>query len=186
MSVTSSFNSRAHGGRDRTKSISHSCSQVSIHAPTGGATAPRRDLDAEVRFNSRAHGGRDGGYRRWEECPFSFNSRAHGGRDADRRLDRFNTVVSIHAPTGGATDSDHAFSPRREFQFTRPRGARLPIFYHILSLTCKEDFREPVLFLDCLLLLSMIKYFAHAGSVLFFFREHPKGFLSTWGSRSVC
>ena len=72
------------------------------------------------------------------------------------------------------------------FQFTRPRGARLPIFYHILSLACKEDFREPVLFLDCLLLLSMIKYFAHAGSVLFFFREHPKGFLSTWGSRSVC
>ena len=33
-----------------------------------------------------------------------------------------------------------------KFQFTRPRGARLPIFYHILSLACKEDFREPVLF----------------------------------------
>ena len=75
-----------------------------------------------------------------------FNSRAHGGRDTLVFLSAMPSMVSIHAPTGGATkraDMVLASSPvsihaptggatcfgvvsrsAREFQFTRPRGAR--------------------------------------------------------------
>ena len=55
-----SFNSRAHGGRDRLclgKTVAHL--RVSIHAPTGGATFRDARKFAAVSFNSRAHGGRD-------------------------------------------------------------------------------------------------------------------------------
>ena len=54
-----------------------------------------------------------------------FNPRAHGGRDANTNIYLFSTLVSIHAPTGGATcwrfsGFLHVFL----FQSTRPRGAR--------------------------------------------------------------
>ena len=99
----SSFNSRAHGGRDRTVAPLSPGFGVSIHAPTGGATCracwPRR---------RRA----------------SFNSRAHGGRDHRRGGDCDNLLVSIHAPTGGATWQGSPSIAKSTFQFTRPRGAR--------------------------------------------------------------
>ena len=120
------FNSRAHGGRDRDREGLQRGDAVSIHAPTGGATATRaerrarckfqftrprgarpcRDLNCRRRrsFNSRAHGGRDArGCKRHWAAP-RFNSRAHGGRD-------------VCGSSGG--------SPPAKFQFTRPRGARL-------------------------------------------------------------
>ena len=107
---------------------------VSIHAPTRGATCGvivvREERES---FNSRAHKGRD--YR----CCFyslhsdSFNSRAHKGRDSlilrrnikffvfqftrpqGARLtraiqDENISVVSIHAPTRGATRFNDCFS----------------------------------------------------------------------------
>ena len=54
-----------------------------------------------------------------------FNSRAHVGRD--RALSAFIIVkiVSIHAPTRGATNNICRNVRERVFQFTRPRGARL-------------------------------------------------------------
>ena len=105
-----SFNSRAHEGRD-----AHACPSwrtshfVSIHAPTRGATCPKRSfVSAMSCFNSRAHEGRDPsvhpsirpsilfqftrprgarratrGARRTGAC---FNSRAHEGRDLWRCL----------------------------------------------------------------------------------------------------
>ena len=76
--------------------------EVSIHAPTGGAT---HDLH-------RGHG------------PRGFNSRAHGGRDASRARHPGRPRVSIHAPTGGATTAFLALPGMDRFQFTRPRGAR--------------------------------------------------------------
>ena len=98
-------------------------------------------------FNSRAHGGRDTGKPRPNAPPPSFNSRAHGGRDAHLSAGRQRHVVSIHAPTGGATRTTtrrrrrcvvsihaptggatpSACTRNRNgfwFQFTRPRGAR--------------------------------------------------------------
>ena len=96
------FNSRAHGGRDRRVRRGREEHQVSIHAPTGGATYSVTHCDFTVSFNSRAHGGRDLGL--------------------DARAERAD--VSIHAPTGGATKAICRSRPRCGFQFTRPRGAR--------------------------------------------------------------
>ena len=124
--------------------------QVSIHAPTGGATI--RSLCACATcacFNPRAHGGRDSssqqtsstsilfqstrprGARRYAACrrfPPSrcFNPRAHGGRD-DLVFNHTCDVRSFNPRAHGGRDSTHtaaATSPPA-FQSTRPRGARL-------------------------------------------------------------
>jgi len=69
------------------------------------------------------------GARRWraarEAGTAGFNSRAHAGRDAEISGDCVDVpVVSIHAPTRGATPSRPAICGPPMFQFTRPRGAR--------------------------------------------------------------
>ena len=134
--------------------------------PRGARQTFCRTARRHACFNSRAHEGRDDGREGSALLEHGFNSRAHEGRDADRIFDRDGNIrVSIHAPTRGATGevalhaglllvSIHAptrgaTSARRFsvvlmwFQFTRPRGARPLIFYHILSLDRKGDFREP-------------------------------------------
>ena len=97
------FNSRAHGGRDIRKSANQHDVNVSIHAPTGGATRSGRFPRASQAFQfTRPRGARllplqhGGHYNR-------FNSRAHGGRDDGQAEARQPVGVSIHAPTGGAT-----------------------------------------------------------------------------------
>ena len=119
------FNSRAHGGRDKhTYQLDDSGTwfqftrprgarrrpqkerrwrNVSIHAPTGGATywgstqpviglfqftrprgarpCPAPPPAGRDGFNSRAHGGRDDGRPVIRYVAPGFNSRAHGGRD---------------------------------------------------------------------------------------------------------
>ena len=97
------FNSRAHGGRDDPDRALVRLAQVSIHAPTGGAT-----------------GLKDG-----EEAVLGFNSRAHGGRD----VLGCGGVVFVNAfqftrPRGARQDGLVAMWDGVEFQFTRPRGAR--------------------------------------------------------------
>ena len=47
-----------------------------------------------------------------------------GGATGDRHALVVRRVVSIHAPTGGATTVAEARAAWKEFQFTRPRGAR--------------------------------------------------------------
>jgi len=54
-----------------------------------------------------------------------FNPRARVGRDSDRQNNCRQYPVSIHAPAWGATQSVEAASGGRQFQSTRPRGARL-------------------------------------------------------------
>jgi len=101
--VPTSFNSRAHAGRD-TPLIYHSITNC--------------------RFNSRAHAGRDAASApRMPMARFQF-TRPRGAR---RRADAKGNVpagVSIHAPTRGATSAIHATPEVAQFQFTRPRGAR--------------------------------------------------------------
>ena len=119
------FNSRAHGGRDRRWRNESVGVNVSIHAPTGGATSAR--------------------VLRREERGFQF-TRPRGARLSRVAYRGCLWAVSIHAPTGGATSIDNALSmaicfnsrahggrdtrnpstdTRYSFQFTRPRGARL-------------------------------------------------------------
>ena len=181
---------------------------VSIHAPTGGATQSAVSDWQKRKFQfTRPRGARQGGSRRQglrDQFQFTrprgarrkappprggggcFNSRAHGGRDSALAASAITATVSIHAPTGGATSIASSTALTRCFN-SRAHGGR-DCLYFIISYRwpARRISANLSFFLDCFLLLSMIKYFAHAGSVLFFFREHPKGFLSTWGSRSVC
>ena len=119
------FNSRAHVGRDVLVELvqMHPCS-----------------------FNSRVHVGRDAASILKAKWNCRFNSRAHVGRDAEWRQFDNGEIVSIHAPTWGATCLISSQRPFCEvsihaptwgatcapslsacsllFQFTRPRGAR--------------------------------------------------------------
>ena len=54
----------------------------------------------------------------------SFNPRAHVGRDQERDHKAAAHLVSIHAPTWGATGSRRIYFRSYRFQSTRPRGAR--------------------------------------------------------------
>ena len=121
------FNPRAHAGRDVT-GTRYNCSPaiVSIYAPTRGATQvmtlvslrtmfqstrPRGARlssscgfsSSEESFNPRAHAGRDGTINPQYHTNESFNPRAHAGRDNIVIPINAKGVVSIHAPTRGAT-----------------------------------------------------------------------------------
>ena len=141
------FNSRAHGGRDSQDGDAVWTDDVSIHAPTGGATYPAtRYPPSDSSFNSRAHGGRDEVVGQHEFALVFQFTRPRGARQeltrqiaarrnvsihaptggATGRDERglHDRVVSIHAPTGGATEMKKYELTDETFQFTRPRGAR--------------------------------------------------------------
>ncbi len=130
------FNPRAHVGRDGTENPCKQLQNVSIHAPTWGATHNNLRL-RRIRnsFNPPAHVGRDNrtpktkgvnlvfqstrprGARRITanvEYPLSLfqSTRPRGARRAVCRTRAKQSDVSIHAPTWGATlhhDSPHPF-----------------------------------------------------------------------------
>ena len=99
-----SFNSRAHGARDRPAPHQPEVPVVSIHARTGRATGPTS--------------------RTSSSSTFQF-TRARGARLNTARTQRRTKHVSIHARTGRATHSRASSHDRSAFQFTRARGARL-------------------------------------------------------------
>jgi len=77
---------------------------VSIHAPTGGATAAvGKVFNGTGCFNPRAHGGRDL-FKGTCHCGCGVSIHAPtGGATLPGSQRRIVTGVSIHAPTGGAT-----------------------------------------------------------------------------------
>ena len=102
-------------------------SVVSIHAPVWGATQQLgRAMTKPPSFNPRARVGRDRRRESRPPVPGSFNPRARVGRDPSGLSGRRDRgAVSIHAPVWGATRAGFAVSAcRREFQSTRPCGAR--------------------------------------------------------------
>ncbi len=141
---TSSFNSRAHVGRDmKTLFPTILMILVSIHAPTWGATSAFQRTGKNGMFQfTRPRGARPGSRAapRWPPC---FNSRAHVGRDEGLGAVLRFAVVSIHAPTWGATRFLTMQSPSApRFQFTRPRGAR-PAAAGICRVSCEFQFTRP-------------------------------------------
>ena len=122
---------------------------ISIHAPTWGATHDRTGArDVGQNFNPRTHVGCDflGIFR--TRGPRYFNPRTHVGCDLRRPLPRpkrssdFNPrthvgcdesrlslcrspLISIHAPTWGATPCESLVESEAIFQSTHPRGVRL-------------------------------------------------------------
>ena len=121
------FNPRAHVGRDKFMTNVLIPKSVSIHAPTWGATNSQDKFNAELDvsihaptwgatrlsrpqsrmiagFNPRAHVGRDLVMCFKASCFNCFNPRAHVGRDQRFiGIIQSHVLVSIHAPTWGAT-----------------------------------------------------------------------------------
>ena len=99
---------------------------VSIHAPTWGATNCSLTTSSRRHcFNPRSHMGSDSvlGYLLTiQDC---FNPRSHIGSDMAGSVKRSNSVVSIHAPTWGATQLNLFSSIDEMFQSTLPHGERL-------------------------------------------------------------
>ncbi len=78
---------------------------VSIHAPTRGATwTVTIFMYCVTRFNPRPHAGGDKQTCRYSKHYQCFNPRPHAGGDIQRGFDTMRLeIVSIHAPTRGAT-----------------------------------------------------------------------------------
>ena len=121
--------------------------EVSIHAPTKGATVPDKYIPLILGgFNPRSHEGSDGAQRCSAKSGLCFNPRSHEGSDFNMLLSKrpvrsFNPrshegsdvelgghrlviKVSIHAPTKGATTSTFPRLLPELFQSTLPRRER--------------------------------------------------------------
>ena len=124
-----SFNPRTHTGCDALfLFFSLPPSYVSIHAPTRGATPiVYFQGDANIGFNPRTHTGCDMYRPQLNRFPYSrFNPRTHTGCDLLRpRRATGLRLVSIHAPTRGATAALHQSElAAHMFQSTHPHGVR--------------------------------------------------------------
>ena len=118
------FNSRAHGGRERhARGAPSPCRQVSIHAPTGGATWSGDGFRVSVTFQfTRPRGARlDEQSALNSGLKFQF-TRPRGARQP-RIFACIPKSVSIHAPTGGATPSNGKFPNCLSFN-SRAHGGR--------------------------------------------------------------
>ena len=105
VAVAMCFNPRSHEGSDRVSDEFLYATEVSIHAPTKGATPATPNLRATRRgFNPRSHEGSDhpllGSIR---SGPCRFNPRSHEGSDVIDGASGQKIMVSIHAPAKGAT-----------------------------------------------------------------------------------
>ena len=79
---------------------------ISIHAPTRGATRKQvRPLLEPRRFQSTLPRGERPQYRTIIHSIVYFNPRSHEGSDGNMLLQLLSTVISIHAPTRGATSA---------------------------------------------------------------------------------
>ena len=117
------FNSRAHGGRDQQCRQPRSNGDVSIHAPTGGATPASQDAQKACRVSIHAPTGGatprskdETGQRR-----FQF-TRPRGARRHSPGLGTVTHLVSIHAPTGGATGGGSRRPPETKVSIHAPTG----------------------------------------------------------------
>ena len=106
------------------KRVEHHKSRVSIHAPTWGATTTWGLWPGAWRFQStHPHGVRPTTGRRTCSCG-CFNPRTHMGCDVALLIGGRAVLVSIHAPTWGATSSSVSSITRAGFQSTHPHGVR--------------------------------------------------------------
>ena len=131
--MTTSFNPRAHTGRDSRNWLIVTELPVSIHAPTRGATAAERlglathevSIHAPTRGATQATGGQ-------QDFAKSFNPRAHTGRDlATSQAPRTHRGFNPRAHTGRDTATRKQLPRFWQFQSTRPHGARHRIFLEL-------------------------------------------------------
>ena len=100
--------------------------QVSIHAPTWGATIDSYKLLESFKFQStRPRGARPRPFRGFLTVTLFQSTRPRGARPIGVHQCLILLRVSIHAPTWGATLANITSAIKTVFQSTRPRGARL-------------------------------------------------------------
>ena len=127
ISSTHYFNSRPRAGGDPWNPLLTASRMISIHAPARGATRTPSTSILYIKFQfTPPRGG-----RQIASSPFSrlkhFNSRPRAGGDWQRFTSRYGCVNFNSRPRAGG---DCALAPFRSiphgFQFTPPRGGRLP------------------------------------------------------------
>ena len=145
--VQTDFNPRSHEGSDKNPFLNLSHGLISIHAPTRGATCHFCSYTHCIKyFNPRSHEGSDvaicapwntrekfqstlpRGERQdcytCQSCPQYFNPRSHEGSDTNWKKSLSMHLISIHAPTRGATMPIFITGITIIFQSTLPRGER--------------------------------------------------------------
>ena len=99
--------------------------QVSIHAPTRGATAQETMSDAALLFQStHPRGVRLGSSSQNKTNKMFQSTHPRGVRRTEQMQFLKDLSVSIHAPTRGATQPYQHNHANRTFQSTHPRGVR--------------------------------------------------------------
>ena len=129
------FNPRSHERSDAEAIRKMVINNISIHAPTRGATPfCQSSLILNLYFNPRSHERSDDNPYGLSDDPDNFNPRSHERSDVLNCPFQCNRVISIHAPTRGAT----IFSVIRNsidcISIHAPtRGATALVFLHSLD-----------------------------------------------------
>ena len=107
------FNPRSHERSDKHEEVICKCPNISIHAPTRGATYQIKACsNTEADFNPRSHERSDINIILPLGTIDNFNPRSHERSDTDSPCTLRHCLISIHAPTRGATGSNCAYAPR--------------------------------------------------------------------------
>ena len=128
------FNPRTHEGCDIPKTLHGAGTKVSIHAPTRGATISKIKRIKRKMFQSThprgvRHTHRHGSYI----CQEFQSTHPRGVRRQSISMIAESPLVSIHAPTRGATLKSLSCNIILLFQSTHPRGVRLNPVGHYLN-----------------------------------------------------
>ena len=122
------FNPRSHERSDGYFAKWDLINDISIHAPTRGAT--RKEAERDRRFC----GFQSTLPREERHQPSSailhdlhFNPRSHERSDCDNSIENKTVGISIHAPTRGATPPTVLPTSALPFQSTLPREERLTL-----------------------------------------------------------
>ncbi len=120
------FNPRSHKGSDEFPASSVLVPNISIHAPTRGATVLReRTFHYCLDFNPRSHKGSDCGQRLFRLVVVNFNPRSHKGSDVI--CPHFHTAFLQFQSTLPQGERRYISMPEVEmvlFQSTLPQGER--------------------------------------------------------------
>ena len=119
------FNPRSHERSDECVSIEGYCEEISIHAPTRGATL--LSFSKFDRASISIHAPTRGATcikKKGTSHKFNFNPRSHERSDNVQYFIAPADGISIHAPTRGATLSTVIVLNISEFQSTLPREER--------------------------------------------------------------
>ena len=105
IKAISYFNPRSHEGSDTRDLFSLCVRQISIHAPTRGATAVENPVGiiSGISIHAPTRGATQTDRIR-DRQSYNFNPRSHEGSDYNVQLYAAAVTISIHAPTRGATD----------------------------------------------------------------------------------